>query len=611
MKKRSQFIIVGLFLGVLTLVGLTQLPQLRSFASITPPGQPTDLTLVVRSNDIILSWNNGNGPTPTGYRVYRSTSINGPYKKINASRITRKTFTDNNAAKPGAEYWYRVTATRRLTNNGNRPPVTESIAAGPIHYAYADTTPSPAPSSSPSPIITPTPATSASPAASPSPLAGTGATFYVATNGSNTNNTCRDKARPCLTINYALTKVTAGHNDTISLANHGTYDGFRLTNFGQNLTDTEAQQKPLIITAEGSDIDFRANGQETINIFAQSVKGLALSNLVVKTAGRNNVRILDSNYVTISGGDYSHGTSACLLIVRTDNILIDSIAAHESEDQHGIYISDDSHQVTIRNSYIYGNGATGIQVNAEKLAGDSTDSSASNVLIENNVIYNNGRRGGSAINLLGAVDATIQNNLLLNNAATGIGVAWKDDGTSSSLIPKAGPKNVKLYHNTIIMKNGSRYAILFKDTSGLNEMKDNVIYQPDGKAIQYFNQDTPDAANVASNNNIIKQGSSIALYDASKKFLASDWQKGVSWTGKNNRQHSEHDQNSDTASLTGLTAVTSNTQLLSDPANGAITPTTLSQYRANLTTTATSANLGITRDILGKTRIRPTIGAFE
>jgi hypothetical protein len=90
-------------------------------------------------------------------------------------------------------------------------------------------------------------------------------------------------------------------------------------------------------------------------------------------------------------------------------------------------------------------------------------------LIENNIIYGNGRKGGAAINNDGIRDSVIRNNLIFLNHANGI-TLYRIDGKH----PSTGNK---VLNNTIVMPEGSkrsRWCMRIADGSTGNVFKNNI-----------------------------------------------------------------------------------------------------------------------------------------
>ena len=79
---------------------------------------------------------------------------------------------------------------------------------------------------------------------------------------------------------------------------------------------------------------------------------------------------------------------------------------------------------------MWGNSQNGIHMNADaSLGGDGIISDA---LVEENVLYDNGATGGSAINCDGVQDSRIQNNLVYDHHSSGISLYMIDGGAASA-----------------------------------------------------------------------------------------------------------------------------------------------------------------------------------
>ncbi|HMO25115.1 MAG TPA: choice-of-anchor D domain-containing protein, partial [Tepidisphaeraceae bacterium] len=75
----------------------------------TPPATPTGLTASGTASGILLDWANNTDADLAGYNVYRSSTLNGTYTKINASLLTVSELLDATAPS-NATSFYRVSA---------------------------------------------------------------------------------------------------------------------------------------------------------------------------------------------------------------------------------------------------------------------------------------------------------------------------------------------------------------------------------------------------------------------------------------------------------------------------------------------------------------------
>src|SRR6185436_2164723 len=125
------------------------------------------------------------------------------------------------------------------------------------------------------------------------------------------------------------------------------------------------------------------------------------------------------------------------------------------------------------------NSGGGIQINADyssKCPCGTTvrDGIVSFALLENNVIYENGVNGGSALNMDGVDDSVFRNNLIYNNHAFGISL-FSTDGSH-------GSSRNKVYNNTIVQAIDGRWCFNIPKSKGNggspvgNVVKNNILY---------------------------------------------------------------------------------------------------------------------------------------
>lgn len=92
-------------------------------------------------------------------------------------------------------------------------------------------------------------------------------TLYVATNGTDTNNSCQSAANPCRTIGYAISVASAG--DSVSVAS-GTYPEH--ITIGLNLTLTGSGASTTIIDGTTNGTVVTVNGGVTVSISAVTIQ---------------------------------------------------------------------------------------------------------------------------------------------------------------------------------------------------------------------------------------------------------------------------------------------------------------------------------------------------
>ncbi len=99
----------------------------------TPPAMPANLIATGSVSGISLSWDANTELDLAGYNIYRASSVNGPFTKLNSAVLTSTNFFDTGAAV-GATSYYRLTA---VDTSGNESSGVSASATRPA----PDTTP--------------------------------------------------------------------------------------------------------------------------------------------------------------------------------------------------------------------------------------------------------------------------------------------------------------------------------------------------------------------------------------------------------------------------------------------------------------------------------------
>jgi Right handed beta helix region len=258
-----------------------------------------------------------------------------------------------------------------------------------------------------------------------------GATFYVATTGSNSNPGTED--HPFLTIAHAVDTMVAG--DT-TYVRGGTYNepGVRFRRSGTSAAPIRLlnypNESPILsctannleansflfynasgwrvaigwITLEGFEITNCYDGIKAFNIHDSTFRlNWIHHNRNQGFLGINGTRVVFDRNIVNHNGDFA-GCTAC-------------------DKQHGIYANGTAWTVT--NNLIYGNLGYGIQLNGSsssiydpsKHAGPEFANSH-NWIIANNTIAYNHNRGGLVIWGSTCLNVRIENNIFYENAVT-------------------------------------------------------------------------------------------------------------------------------------------------------------------------------------------------
>jgi parallel beta-helix repeat protein len=330
-----------------------------------------------------------------------------------------------------------------------------------------------------------------------------GATYYVSPTGSDAG-ACTFVA-PCRQIRRALTLVNAG--DTIFVAN-GSYLGFDVDSLhgapGAPIT-VKAQGTGALVTATTD----RPDNRDTIFITFSSY--IVIDGLRASNANRAAVRVDQSPNVTIRNGVYANNGTWGIFTDFADDLLLENNECSGSVAEHGIYVSNSGDRPVLRRNRVYGNNASGIQLNADLSAGG--DGIITGALIEQNVIFNNGTAGGAAINLDGVQDSIVRNNVLYNNRSTGI-VNYQGDGGE-------GPQGMEILHNTIDMPSTGRWALLISNTTGPNLVRNNILYNRHSFRGGITYGSPADVANTDSDYNVLDR---VSQDDGDTVLSLAQWQ---------------------------------------------------------------------------------------
>jgi len=284
------------------------------------------------------------------------------------------------------------------------------------------------------------------------------ATDYWVKNGGSDGQSGLSQATAWATLPHAADQVAAG--DTVHVLD-GSYQGFYLTTSG-------SAAQPITFRAEGTNVAITADNPKTPDgINLEGASYVVIEGFVVNNRTRTGVRAVTASHVTVRGCKLGYNGRWGILTGFVDDFLAEGNEAHHSVAEHGIYVSNSCDRPIIRNNVVYSNNANGLHFNGDASEGDG-DGLIENALVEGNVIYDNGRAGGSGINMDGGVGGVIRNNLLYGNHASGISL-YQIDAAS-------GASNNLVINNTIIQPSDARWAINISDGSTGNTVRNNILY---------------------------------------------------------------------------------------------------------------------------------------
>lgn len=287
-------------------------------------------------------------------------------------------------------------------------------------------------------------------------------TFYVAPNGND--NADGSTNAPWLTLQHGADNLKAG--DTL-IVRKGVYKGFVM---GWDSQVCGTKKNPIVVKAEsGAEInDVNNKTKDGINLEGASyvvIDGFTIRN-TKGTITRAGIRAVTDTGVIIRNNTIDSCGTWGILTGFSENVTIENNSASRSVGQHGIYFSNSADNPVIRGNRVFGNNDCGIHMNGDSSMGG--DGKISNALVENNIIWDNGKSGGSGINCDGVQNSRIQNNLLYNNHSSGISL-YQIDASEPA-------KDNIVINNTIIEASDARWCINVKDGSTGNTVMNCILF---------------------------------------------------------------------------------------------------------------------------------------
>jgi parallel beta-helix repeat protein len=281
-------------------------------------------------------------------------------------------------------------------------------------------------------------------------------TFHVSPAGSD--SAVGSQTAPWKTIQKAASSVHAG--DTVVI-HAGTYTGFSVSAHGTS-------SAPIAFVGDGTvNIDGAATAERDA-VLLDGASYVRIEGLTVSHAARSGIAAIEGDHITITKNRIDSNAKWGVFTAFSEEVVIENNQISNSAEQHGIYTSNSADHPVIRGNTIWGNGMCGIHMNGDISEGG--DGVISNAVVENNIIRDNGKLGGSGINGDGVQNAVIRNNLLDGNHASGISLYDIDGGAPST--------GNQVINNTVRMASDARWAINIQDGSTGNTLRNNILLHP-------------------------------------------------------------------------------------------------------------------------------------
>lgn len=296
------------------------------------------------------------------------------------------------------------------------------------------------------------------------------ATFYVSPQGRDGQSGSLQK--PWLTLQHAVDAIKPG--DTI-LVQSGTYAGCRIGLAGTATAPKTLMAAPgALVLVNKPGAKNKHNSVIEIENFSATVSDWIVSGFEVASSPKYGIDARVTERITIQNNHVHNSVLTGIFTAFSNHVLIQNNET-DHNGEHGIYQSNSSAYPTIRGNRSHHNASAGIHMNGD-ISQQPGDGLVQFATVENNVIWENGAKGGSGINCDGVDSSIFRNNLLYNNHASGISLYAIDGAHGSSYN--------KVYNNTIVMAPNSRFVVNIPDDGIVaapvgNVVENNILYTPD------------------------------------------------------------------------------------------------------------------------------------
>jgi|WetSurMetagenome_2_1015567.scaffolds.fasta_scaffold00148_9 parallel beta-helix repeat protein len=290
-----------------------------------------------------------------------------------------------------------------------------------------------------------------------------GGIHYVDGSSAGNDTYAGTSAAPWKTLQHAADNV--GPGDTV-IVRPGSYAGFVM---GWDNPQNGTASAPIAFLAQKGAVITSRNNKTADGINLEGASYVVLDGFTVKNAGtitRAGIRAVTDTGVVIRNNTIDSCGTWGILTGFSENIIMEGNSSSRAVGQHGIYFSNSADHPIIRGNRVFSNNMNGIHMNGD--ASQGGDGVISNALVENNIIHDNGRSGGSGINCDGVKNSRFQNNLLYNNHASGISLYQIDAGEPST--------NDTVVNNTIIEASDARWCLNIQDGAVGTILYNNILY---------------------------------------------------------------------------------------------------------------------------------------
>ncbi len=289
----------------------------------------------------------------------------------------------------------------------------------------------------------------------------TAATFHVAVDGDDGGP--GTAGAPWRTLQRAVDAAAPGD---VIVVHEGSYAGARIERSGRRrrpITLRAAAGEAVLLDRPGA----RARHGSVLEVenFEATVHDWAIEGFEIAGAPRSGIDVRVARRITLQRNRVHDSGQTGIFTAFADRVRV---LGNESfaNGEHGVYASNSGDRPLVRGNLIYGNAAAGVHMNGD--ASQGGDGVISRARITRNVIFGNGRLGGSGINLDGVERAWITNNLLFDEHASGISL-FQGDGAVCS-------RRNRVLNNTVLVGADGRWAFNMPDPGCIgNRVVNNVL----------------------------------------------------------------------------------------------------------------------------------------
>jgi len=253
--------------------------------------------------------------------------------------------------------------------------------------------------------------------------------------------------------------------DTV-VAQAGEHGGFKTVRSGR-------KDEPITFRGEPGAVINISGNTPADHVLVRGTDWIVITGFTVRDAPRAGISVIDASDVVVSHNVVGPNGVWAIFTGFAPRVQILHNKAFGSRREHGIYVSNsrgpDDNPV-VRGNECYANTASGIQFNGDCQAGG--DGVIQGALIENNILHDNESK---AFSLISIEDSVIQNNLIYNNGRTSgaAGIHLTDELGCG----KPSRRNV-VANNTIVEPRIA--GIRLTDRAGENVIFNNLLV---GRAI--------------------------------------------------------------------------------------------------------------------------------